>query len=346
MDSSAVVSLSTSGRYRPDDPHEPVAPIGGAAPVYPAANAYGDRRRSFASWHFAMLNDEARNAAIEAAIAGLDLAGKTVLEIGTGAGLVALLLARAGARHVDSCEMNPELCNLARRVVAGSGYAQKITILPFSSSEFVEQRAGAEHYDVIFTETLDCGVVGEGFFTIADDIKRLAGPRTIVLPNVIEQEAVLVDSATMHCLNAVETVCGFDLSLLNLYATKGYIPVRPQLHRWRALSKAQIVRRYDYLDANEPEPVAIVATKPGAAHGLLSWFRADLGGSTITNGAADSHWHQAFHPFAAPLEVQAGDEVRLQLEDDGVASVLGHEHRRLGIASNIVHLKSRAGERA
>ena len=344
MDSSAVVSLITSSRFRPDDPQARIGATEGYAASGRTAGPVAARRRSFAAWHFGMLNDDARNAAIEAAIAALDLAGKTVLEIGTGAGLVALLFARHGARHVDSCEMNPELCELARRVVAASDYAHKVSILPFSSSELVEKRHGAEPYDVIFTETLDCGVIGEGFFAIADDIKRLAGPATLVLPGAVRQEAVLVDSMAMHRLNTVGTVRGFDLSLLNLYATRAYFPVRPQLHDWRALSQAQLVRCYDYLAASEPEPVAIRARQNGTAHGLLSWFQAELGSATMTNGGSESHWHQAFHPFTAPIEVQAGDEVHLQLEDDGIASVLAHKARRRSATGNVVRLKRRVGE--
>ena len=41
-------------------------------------------KRDFPSWHFSMLNDQQRNRAIERAIADLQLAGKTVVEIDTG----------------------------------------------------------------------------------------------------------------------------------------------------------------------------------------------------------------------------------------------------------------------
>src|SRR5205807_9885921 len=47
-------------------------------------------------WHFVMMNDGARNAAYDAAIRRA-AAGKRVLDIGTGAGLLAMMAARAGA---------------------------------------------------------------------------------------------------------------------------------------------------------------------------------------------------------------------------------------------------------
>src|SRR5215467_3853117 len=50
-------------------------------------------------WHFAMMDDRRRNEAYEAAIRRA-VKGKRVLDIGTGAGLLALIAARAGASHV------------------------------------------------------------------------------------------------------------------------------------------------------------------------------------------------------------------------------------------------------
>jgi tetratricopeptide (TPR) repeat protein len=50
-------------------------------------------------WHFAMMNDSLRNDAYEAAIRRA-VAGRRVLDIGTGAGLLALMAAAAGAESV------------------------------------------------------------------------------------------------------------------------------------------------------------------------------------------------------------------------------------------------------
>lgn len=280
----------------------------------------GRPRRDFPVWHFAMVNDQPRNEAIERAIAALDLAGKTVVEIGTGTGLVALLFAKHGARHVVTCEMNGNLAGVAQRIIAGTPHAARITVINESSTVAIGRGLLPRQPDVIFTETLDCGVVGEGFMPIAEDIKRLAGPKTFVMPRVVTQYVAIIDSDSLANLNRAGHACGFDLSLLNDYATGNYFPVHTELHAHRFLSDATKLRDYTYLDCPEPQPVPVKAKTAGTAHGLLSWFSAEFGGATVHNEPfSGSHWHQAFHPLQREMPVREGEELSLSIDDGGYA---------------------------
>ncbi len=134
-------------------------------------------RRDFPVWHFAMVNDIPRNQVIEKSIAAMDLKGKTVVEIGSGTGLIALLFAKYGAEHVFTCEMNQNLAAVAQRIVARTPYANRITIINESSTVAISQGSLPRHPDVIFTETLDCGVVGEGFCQLPTTSPTLPAPK-------------------------------------------------------------------------------------------------------------------------------------------------------------------------
>ncbi len=73
--------------------------------------------QSIPRWHFAMLNDHQRNQAFFDAIEATDFVGKTVLDIGTGTGLLAMLIARRGAQHVYTCECNELVAEKAKEII-------------------------------------------------------------------------------------------------------------------------------------------------------------------------------------------------------------------------------------
>jgi type II protein arginine methyltransferase len=283
----------------------------------------GPRPRDFPAWHFAMLNDRHRMAAIEATIADQHLAGKTVFEIGTGSGIIALLFAKHGAAHVLTCELHPKLAEVATDIIGATPYHDRITVVPGSSREVLERGLLSRSPDIIFTETVDCGVVGEGFFAIRADIAKAAARDTVVLPISIEQHGAIVEAQTMRGLNEVHEVAGFDLSPFNRFSTRHYFPVRARLHEPEALSEPKLVRTYRYLGAISSGSTTIEVTRAGMAHGLLSWFEMNFGAHSISTGPQmESHWHQAFHPFAWPIPVHAGEQRQLRIDDTGTASLM------------------------
>jgi type I protein arginine methyltransferase len=268
-----------------------------------------------------MVNDVARNNSIERSIASLELTGRTVVEIGAGTGLIALLFAKYGAARIVTCEMNANLASVAQRVIDRTPYRDRIEVIHASSTEALECDLLPHAPDVIFTETLDCGVVGEGFTAIVRDIGRLSGPNTIVLPRTVTQVAVLTESESIANLNRATRICGFDLGPLNDFATGHYFPVRAELHPHSALCEPTVMRAYRYVDCPPPQAVSLHATRRGMVHGLLSWFSADFGAASVVNAPyIQSHWHQAFHPLPEPIRVEAGDVVTAMLDDEGHAS--------------------------
>lgn len=77
-------------------------------------------------------------------VEGLDLSGKTVLDIGSGAGGVAMTLVRAhGAGRVVGIDVESDVCKAATRLVAEAGLSDRIEIrqvapgpLPFADESF------------------------------------------------------------------------------------------------------------------------------------------------------------------------------------------------------------------
>jgi type I protein arginine methyltransferase len=283
--------------------------------------AAGAAARDFPTWHFAMLNDRDRNTALEQAIAQLDIGGKTVFEIGTGCGLIALLFAKHGA-HVFTCEMNRNMAAIAQSVIDASGLADRITLFAANSKDVIKAGLLPRTPDLIFTETLDCGVIGEGLFSIARDIRAVAGPQTRVIPERIRQFGVLVDAPALTRLNRVSEACGFDISALNIYSTRTYFPVREKLYDYTLLSEPFLLREYSYLQDLQRVPVHVEPYRSGKADGVLSWFEAEFVHETVTNSpGTHGHWHQAFHPLNHPADVAARRAIAVHLDDDGYISL-------------------------
>lgn len=281
-------------------------------------------RRAFPTWHFSMMNDHRRNEAMHASIKELDLAGKTVLEIGTGAGLVALYFADGGADHVYTCEMDPQLYDVAVKTVKENGFEDRITVIPESSTEFIKSARFNFSPDIIFTETLDCGVIGEGFYSVAKDISQIARPDTAVLPGDITQYGFLVCSQDIASNNVIQDESGFNISEINRFSTKSYFPIRYFMHKSVSLSRVHEIRRYSYLQPPEKTKLfTMQAYASGLCHGIVSFFHAQFGQAVVSNDIRDTgHWHQAFHPFLEPVHVDAGTTYTLVMRADGSISFL------------------------
>jgi release factor glutamine methyltransferase len=60
-------------------------------------------------------------------IGSLDLGGKSVADIGTGSGILALAAARAGAKHVVAADINPNAALAAASNARDNGFAGRVT---------------------------------------------------------------------------------------------------------------------------------------------------------------------------------------------------------------------------
>lgn len=115
-------------------------------------------------WHFGMLNDTERNSKYKAAIkkAIQNRNQVSVLDIGTGTGLLALYASENGANNIWACEQSPLMCHLAAKAFQKNGCEDRIKLIPKHSNELNADTDLNGKVDLIVTETMDCGVFGEG----------------------------------------------------------------------------------------------------------------------------------------------------------------------------------------
>lgn len=277
-------------------------------------------REAVPRWHFAMLNDHERNDALATALERVVPRGSTVLDIGAGTGLLAMMAVRAGAAHVYSCEANPLMVEVARQVVAAEGFADRITVLACRSDELTVGRELPRRVDAVISEIVDCGLIGEGILpTIRHARRELLASDGVMLPERARILGMLLQSENAVNLNRVSRAGGFDVSRLNAFATPGHFPIR--LHTWphRTLSDPVELVSFDFaVDPLGPgeRKLVLPVRESGTVHALVAWFEMELGGGVVLRNSPEnigSHWMQALIPLAEPVEAEAGSTVELDL---------------------------------
>lgn len=280
-------------------------------------------RQLIPRWHFAMLNDVERNDAFQIAIKRAVYPGCTVLDVGAGSGLLAMMAARQGAHFITSCEMLQPLAYLAKRIVALNGFKDQIKIVPKKSQDLLVGRDLANRANILITETVDCGLVGEGILPIIRHARQsLLTPEATIIPARAVIKFSLLESSMVHNLNFVSNAADFDVSPFNIFSTMGYFPVRLWIWPHRLLSQPSTAFEFDFrvdsLTARQRQ-MSVQVERSGTLHGIVFWFELDLGNGVVFNNAVDnnkSHWMQAVQCFETPIAVQQDELLELIIRQD------------------------------
>ncbi|WP_162902462.1 50S ribosomal protein L11 methyltransferase [Facilibium subflavum] len=278
-------------------------------------------------WHFAMLNDAERNDAYQTAIASIDLQDKVVIDIGCGTGLLSMMAIDHGARHVYAFECDKQIAQKAHQIILTNGYQNKITIIDSKSSE--GWHPSVEKGDVLITETMDCGLVGEGILeSIFHAKEHLLKSEASILPGRAKVFAAMVNSKDLHQLNHITKVGKWDLSAFNSFSTKGHFPVRSHIWDYTFASTTETLFSFEFQNSLTPECKAkcsFVSQVAGEVHGIMLWFEVELSNGVYLQNSPqnlNSHWMQGFISFEQPILVSQGQTLEFEIEYQDFTYVL------------------------
>jgi len=291
-------------------------------------------------WHIPMMNDTRRNDAFEAAIVAAIAArgpGATVLDIGTGSGLLSMMAARAGAGSVVACEMVPIIADMAKQIVADNGYGAQVDIHAAPSTELRVGVELGERADILVSEILSSDLLTENVMdTFEDAHARLLKDDAIVIPRAASAIGCLVESQTLADYVFVDRVSGFDLSRFGAFAAQK-LPIHGTMTDWRRLSADVELLRIDLSAKRHHSDMHVLSIKveaDGVATGIVQWMQVDLAeGVTFDNhpdGYSDGGWLQVLHNFPQPITVRAGQMLDLAVGHDRVTLIV----QPLEIAAN------------
>ena len=276
-------------------------------------------RRTIPGWHFAMLNDQARNDAFERAIAKAAPGRRLVLDIGTGSGLLAMMAARAGAERVVACEANTPLAQVAARIIARNGYADRITVVAKRSTQLAVGQDLPQPADLLISEILDAGLLGEGVIrSFRHACAALITPTAAIIPAGATVYGVLIECPELRRVNPIKEISGFDLGEFDIFrnpVAHAQVSLAHEPHR--VLSEVFEIARFDFrhLPNEAPaRPLTIPATADGTAQAVAFWFdlRLDDAITLSTAPGGDSkHWRQALTFFDRDRPVRQGETLPL-----------------------------------
>jgi type I protein arginine methyltransferase len=267
------------------------------------------------NYHFSMLQDTARVAQFQRALAATVRPGDVALDVGSGTGLLAYLALANGAAHVYAVEMGP-IMDLARQIAQANGYAEHITWLRDKSTRVTLP----EQVDVIVSETIGNFGLDEGIVKwVRDAAARHLKPGGRIIP-----QALTLFAAPLELPEAYAQVAAWDTPVADIdYAAAGGIAAN-QLHWVTFGAEATLSPGQPWasvtLHAHAPKTTrgsaCFVCEREGTLHGIGGWFTAALcAGIEVSNApdAPTTSWSRVFLPLRRPVALQRGDQVEVVL---------------------------------
>lgn len=299
--------------------------------------------------HHYMLRDNYRVMSYKSAISA-HVAGKSVVEIGCGSGILSLFAAKAGATKVTAIEESA-IAALAREMFEANGCASRID-LRLGNSRDIQL---SEPADVIIHEIIGVDPFGENVLPyIADARERMLRKGGRLIPHRLEVFCIgiEVEDKPHHdldrCLAEAAQFSGmYGLDFTPF--TRRLSQVSPRLLRppvdafENSSLKARVLSdecRLLDIDlhgdwsrhADEPSTVTLSINDAGSLGALIVYFKAHLDETTVvSNGpfVPATSWGRDVRELSERVPVQRGDEIPLAV---ALRTVVGRQALSVDLA--------------
>ena len=268
-----------------------------------------------------MIADKVRMDPYVYALKSLVQPDSVVLDIGTGAGIHALLACKFGARKVYAIEPN-EAIHLAKELAQVNGFEDRIEFIQdLSTNITLPDRA-----DVIVSDLRGIlPLYGGHIPAIMDARERHLAPNGTLIPKRDTLWVSLVEARNLYHEIAMpwNYPYGLDMEMAkqvvlnNWYEEEaGHFGKRSLLtdpYKWAEI---------EYMSIEDPDVSASSiqkqATRDGTAHGLIMWFDGEIAdGIHVFNGPKAAKTAEVygcgFFPLLKPVQIAIGDTIKLDI---------------------------------
>lgn len=267
--------------------------------------------------HEDMLKDEVRTGSyMEAIENSQDLFnGKTVLDVGSGTGILSLFAVRAGARQVLGVERS-EVVDFARTIAEDNGFREVVT---YVQGNVEEVELPVEKVDIIVSEWMGYFLMFESMLdSVLFARDKWLKPGGQMFPDRARLLMAGIEDADYkeEKLGAWCHVRGFDFSPVAELALQE--PLSEIVDASAMVTSRQCVFQMDLTTVTRAEldfvaPFELRVLRQDFIHALVVWFDVHFDASatatvlTTAPGMPDTHWKQTVLYLAEPLVVFEDD---------------------------------------
>jgi len=252
--------------------------------------------------------------------------GDTVVDLGSGTGILAFLACRAGARRVYAIEAGDTL-SFAEMLASSNGFRDRLEFIGKSSTQVVLP----ERVDVIVADIHDTfGLQQNGLGAFIDARDRFLKPGGSLIPSSIELLVAPVEAPDLY-RRTIDVwrrrIHGVDVSPLRAIAVNQPSPVRfePE-HLLAGPARLTTIDLAGAHTLHTGGTARVRATREGTLHGVCGCFITTLAeGIVMGNVPGDSgttNFAQVFFPVETPVHITEGDTLSI-----GVDTLDGHVAR-------------------
>jgi len=276
---------------------------------------------------YLLINSPQRTSAFRAALDAMIRPDSRVLEIGTGSGILSMLAARAGARHIYTCEHQILMAAVAREIIKDNELTKTITVIAKSSDELelgidIPHQVDVILCDVFTGSLLEAGGLG----VVARAAKTFLKPGGSVIPGLGAISGSLVGGADLEALCRCVNVDGMRLQKFNLFSPTKLQLQPDQFQRLDIQSYSAPLDCFRFVigqpDSDRPQRrrSEVEITRSGTITGLLQWTDLELAPGIRLHGLPGEaiSWPRFLHVFPEPIQVRSGQSLSLMQEHNAL----------------------------
>lgn len=262
--------------------------------------------------HASMLVDPVRMRAFSRAIELAVRPDDVVADVGSGTGILALLCAKAGARHVYAIERGP-MAQLIERAAAANALADRVSVI--RSDARAARFPDDAKPTLIVSEMIGSFGLDEDYLGLLGTVRAKCAPGCRVLPQSIDIELALADiPALTDEIATVRSGLGPRLDeIADLLLSRVALTwVRAE----EIGTTSTPPRRFRVGDKPSPITGDVRAERDMNANAIVGWFRSELvDGASLTSAPNEgkTHWANLVFPLPAPLVLRVGDDASLEV---------------------------------